>query len=490
MFLDNLLKDVKVEKMCSNVDVKDIKIDSREVEKGDVFIALRGSEKNGNDYAMQAIKNGAVAVVSEDDLPIENLVKVENARSAYALMSKHFFEDSCDKLRMIAITGTNGKTTTASTISSLLETAGAKVANIGTLGAKYDGVVVDTKMTTPDPYQLHKFLNEVYKKGCEFVVMEASAHALFLEKLDGVNFEIGVLTNITEDHLDFFENMSNYANAKYKLFQNGRSKLGIVCDKGRLKEELSALSQTPLIFYGGRDNEITAQNVVKDIQSSEFDCNFLGEKMHIVSPLVGSYNVENSLASIAVCRCLGVDGKMIELGMKCLAPVEGRFNVISMKGQNIIIDFAHTPDGLEKVLATAREVTDGRLVVIFGCGGNRDKKKRPIMGSIASSLADEVILTSDNPRYEKPLDIIEDIRKGMNQTPLIVPNRKQAIEYAISRFKNGETIVIAGKGGEKVQSIGGKDYPYNDFDVVYNFFRNKIRQVQKQQEDIFDFEKE
>ena len=490
MLLEKLLQGVKVLNKYKNINVNDIQIDSREVKKGDVFIALKGSEKDGNDYVADAIRNGASAIVSEENLAVENLVRVENARSAYALMSKHFFGDACDEMRMIAITGTNGKTTTSNTISSLLETAGAKVSTIGTLGAKFDGVVVDTKMTTPDPYQLHKFLSAVKRKGCEFVVMEASAHALALDKLDGIKFDIGVLTNITEDHLDFFDNMSNYANAKYKLFQDGRAKLGIVCDRGRLKEELSSISQTPLIFYSGRENEVVASDINKNITASEFDCRFVDEKMHIHTPLVGGYNIENALAAIAVCKSLGIDSKLIKLGMSCLPPVEGRFNVISMKGQNIIIDFAHTPDGLEKVLATAKELSKGKVVVVFGCGGNRDKKKRPIMGSVASSLADEVILTSDNPRYEKPLDIIDDIRKGMADSPFIIPDRKQAIEYALSTFKNGETIVIAGKGGEKVQSIGGKDYPYNDFDVVYNFFRNKIKQVPKSDKDIFDYEKE
>lgn len=491
MLLKDLLKGCDGVVLPSGLEekrVKDIKIDHRQVEEGDVFIALRGVQSDGNDYAAAALKKGAVAVVSDRDLGFENCVKVDNARSAYALMSKHYFGDACDKLRIIAVTGTNGKTTTTKTIASLLSTAGARVGTIGTLGATFNGKNYDTGFTTPDPYLLHKLFAQMKKEGQEFVVMEASAHALALNKLDGIKYEVGVLTNITEDHLDFFGDMDSYAKAKFKLFERGRAKLGIVCAGKTYTKEVENSSEIPLISYGiGEEFDINATNVEKNINESKFMCGCLGEDFPIKMPLVGGYNIENALAAIAVCRTLGIDKSLIQLGMNCLTPVEGRFNVIKMKGQNVIIDFAHTPDGLEKVLMTARELTKGKLVVVFGCGGNRDKKKRAIMGSIAQSLADEVVLTSDNPRYEDPLKIIDDIRKGMSVSPFIIPKRKQAIEYALKQFNQGETIVIAGKGGEKYQEINGRKYPYNDFDVVYNYFRKNIKMVKKSENnDIFD----
>ena len=481
MILKDLLEGVKVVSMLEGLgekDVKDLKIDHRKVKKGDVFIALKGVNADGNDYVFQALENGALCVVSEKDLGDLPCVQVKNARRAYALMSKHYFGNACDHMRLIAITGTNGKTTTASTIASLLQTAGAKIGIVGTLGARYNNKNIDTGFTTPDPYLLHKLFADMKKDGQEFVVMETSAHALALDKLEGINFEIGVLTNITEDHLDFFQSMDDYAQAKFKLFENGRVKLGFVCSGKDYVDVLAQTAEVPLLWYGtGMCDDVKALDIKKTFAGSEFVCDYMGERFPIETPLIGGYNIENALAAIAVVRSLGVDEKLISLGMSCLTPVEGRFNVIRMNGVNVIIDFAHTPDGLEKVLSTARELTGGKLSVVFGCGGNRDKKKRPIMGKIASCWADEVVLTSDNPRFEKPLDIIEEIRQGVAGECVIQPNRKKAIEDVLSRAQSGQTVVIAGKGGERYQEINGRKTPYNDFDVVYRFYRKNIKPV-------------
>jgi len=480
MRLKELLKDVNVltcQRELLDEEIKDVKIDSRQVEYGDIFIALKGENFDGNNFIDHALENGAKIIISEKDLPVQNCVKVDNSRVAYALISKHFFYDACDDLRIIAITGTNGKTTTTNTIASLLQTAGANVGVIGTLGARFNNKTVDTGFTTPDPYLLHSIFKQMKDASVEFVVMEASAHALALNKLDGIIFEIGVLTNITEDHLDFFGDMETYANAKFKLFEEGRVKLGIVAGGKEYCDRLLDDAFVPIISYGVGDYDIKGECIKMSFDESKFICDYMGEKIPIQTSLVGGYNIENALASIAVARSLGVDKNLIQLGMNRLSPVEGRFNVIKMKGQNIIIDFAHTPDGLEKVLSTARELSKNKLVVVFGCGGNRDKKKRPIMGEIASSLADEVVLTSDNPRYEEPMEIINEIKTGIKGNAVVEPNRKKAIEYALKKFCKGETIVIAGKGGEKYQEIKGVKYPYNDFDAVYNFYRQNIRQV-------------
>lgn len=478
MLLENLLKDVRIRNIDSSfyqTNINGIKISDRDVEVGDIYIALKGSKFNGNDFIQNALSRGAAAVISEEKFPNARVVQVEDARSAYALISKNFFDRACDKLKIIAVTGTNGKTTIANITTDILRYAGGKIGTIGTLGAKIDDEIVDTGFTTPDPYMLHKLFKEMEEKGCEYVVMEASAHALALNKLDGIKFEIGVLTNITEDHLDFFKDMDSYAKAKFKLFEYGKVKLGIICGDDERCRKLLIHPHVPCISYGEEHFcDVKAENIKKSFDGSKFQCDYMGEKFDIKTNLVGDYNVQNALASIAICRSLGVPKELVRLGLSCINPVEGRFNIIKTGSSNVVIDYAHTPDGLEKILKTARELSDKPLVAIFGCGGNRDRQKRPIMGEIASSLADDVILTSDNPRFEDPYVIIGEILQGVSKHCEIIENRKAAIEYALKKYTDEQTIVIAGKGAEKYQEIKGKKYPYNDFDVVYDYFRKKL----------------
>lgn len=492
MLLKDILKDIRIKKYdpaLDDLDIKDIKISHGEVQDGDLFIALRGTNIDGNNLIGEAFKNGASVVFSEYRNPDPRIITVENARKAYAIASRNFFGRACDKLKIIAITGTNGKTTIANTTTDVLRFAGAKVGVIGTLGAKIGDQIIDTGFTTPDPYMLHKLFKEMVEEGCEYAVIEASAHALCLDKLEGIKFDIGVLTNITEDHLDFFENMDNYAQAKYKLFERGRVKLGIVCGDDKMCAPLLLNPQVPIISYGNCDFcDVKAENVTKSFEGSHFTCNYMGEPIDIKTELVGDYNILNALATIAITRSLGVTKELVRLGMSCISPVEGRFNIIKMDNHNIVIDYAHTPDGLENILKTAKDLSKNKLVVIFGCGGNRDRQKRPIMGKIASEIADEVILTSDNPRFEPPYDIIGEILQGATKRCEIIENRKQAIEYALDHFDHGETIVIAGKGAEKYQEIKGKKIPYNDFDVVYSYYRKRLREVDRPKPYISQFQ--
>lgn len=461
-------------------EVKDIKIDSRLVKEGDIFVALKGEKFDGNKYISQALANGAVAVISDENVG-DKIVCVPSARKAYALACKNYFGRACDKLKIVGVTGTNGKTTTTFITKEVLLSSGLKAGVICTLGADVGGEKVDTGFTTPDPYILHKIFKEMLDEGTQYVVMEASAHALYLDKLEGIKFEIGVLTNITEDHLDYFKNMNRYSKAKFKLFEEGRVKLGIVCGDDIMCRKLLKNPQVPLISYGlSNGNDITATDIVQDSSGVKFKFEGLGKEFNVKCPLVGEYNIQNILASSGICLAFGVPIELVRLGLSKVNPVEGRFNVIKMGGVTIVIDFAHTPDGLEKVLTTARKITDGRLTVVFGCGGNRDKMKRPIMGKVAQDFADNVILTSDNPRFEEPEQIISEIADGMELNSTKMPNRKDAIRYALSNAKDGETIVIAGKGGEKYQEIKGEKIPYNDFDEVYSFYRNKIKEVENE----------
>lgn len=493
MKIKKLLKGIKyrpIEPCSLDKEISGIATDHRKVKKGDVFIAIKGENFDGNDYVDEAIKNGASVVLTEALHYSQKCIRVENARQAYAIASKHFYDDACDKLKIVAVTGTNGKTTTCNTIADILKANGKKVGVIGTMGASFEGEVIDTGMTTPDPHLLHSIFAKFLKKGVEYVVMEASAHALALHKLDGIKFEVGVLTNITEDHLDFFGDMESYAKAKLKLFEEGRVKNAIICDDKIYDKSLLENLKISYKTYNidekvGENNAIFAKNIEKSFFGSKFDCFVDGENISIKTPLVGEYNIENVLASVGVCRALGLEGKQIEKGARQTLPVEGRYNVININDINIIIDFAHTPDGLEKVLMTTKELSNKKLVVIFGCGGNRDRLKRPIMGEIASRLADEVILTSDNPRFEKPNEIIKEIKKGIkNKKVTAIADRKKAIEFALSKYQNGETILIAGKGGEKYQDIGGVKIPYNDFDEVNKFFRKQFARKKNQVENV------
>ena len=355
--------------------------------------------------------------------------------------------------------------------------SGKKAGVIGTLGANFSGHNgnIDTGFTTPDPYILHNLFLQMKNNGCEYVVMEASAHAIALKKLDGIDFEVGVLTNITEDHLDYFKNMEDYAFTKLKLFEDYKVKSALFCGDDKLCLSFASLCNCPVLTYGLNPFcDINAKDIKKSFEGSSFICDYAGELINIDSSLVGEYNIQNALACIGVCLKLGLSKEIIMQGVNSLNQTEGRFNIVKYKNLNLVIDYAHTPDGLEKVLSTARDLTDNKVVAIFGCGGNRDKLKRPIMGRIAEAYADDVILTSDNPRYEEPMSIIGDIKKGMSSKAIIIENRKEAIEYALSKYKNGETIIIAGKGAEKYQEIKGEKIPYNDFDVIYDFIKSQI----------------
>lgn len=477
MRLDRVLEGI-VEVERGDIDVKDIKIDSRLVQQGDLFIALVGQNFDGREFVREALDRGACIVLSEEELPDDRVIKVDSTRQAYALVSKNFFDKACDKLKLVAVTGTNGKTTTSYITKEVLSFSGLRTGIIGTLGAGMNEIH-DTGFTTPDPYLLHKLFKQMLDEGAECVVMEASAHALALNKLDGIKFDVGILTNITEDHLDFFGDMESYAKAKFSLFTKDRVKLGIVCCDDLYGRRLLANGQVPMLSYGlGEENDITASDIHGQDCRSQFLCKGIGRDLYVDCPLVGDYNIQNILACVGVCKAFGVPDELISVGLSVVNQVEGRFNVVQMGGVKIIIDFAHTPDGLEKVLTTARGLTAGKLKVVFGCGGNRDRAKRRIMGKVAMDFADEVCVTSDNPRFEKPGDIIGDIVQDMEGDYLAIPDRKEAIGRVLQNAQAGDTVVIAGKGAEKYQEINGEKIPYNDFDEVYSFYRNQIQEVE------------
>lgn len=469
MKVSKLLSNVKVLNNFNNdLDIYEIRKNSKEVKVGDVFFDLSSSYEKGLNNAKEAVSNGASLVVSENRLPIDNLCLVEDVHSVFGKACANFYDNPAQKMKLIGITGTNGKTTTTHLISQALKGLGKKVGTIGTMGVKFDGRVLDYSMTTPDADILQKSFYDMQKSGVEYVVMEVSAHAISQKRVEGLKFDVGVLTNITQDHLDYFDTMENYRDCKLSFFTSEHIKSAVVCADDESGRKLLKKIKVPCISYGlNNPADVFAIGIRGGLEGTEFYGNILDFVSMIKTNLVGDYNVLNVLASLATIASLGLDLEKAVESLEYILPVEGRFNVVKYKGKYIIIDFAHTPDGLENVLSTAKKICKGKLYCVFGCGGNRDSDKRPKMGAIAERLCDYVCLTNDNPRKEDPAKIVYDIEKGMKKSHFVELDRQSAISKMINLSKKDDVIIIAGKGGEKYQIVGDKKLDYNDFDAVY-----------------------
>lgn len=471
---------VKLTDEQREIDIKKIKIEPDKVEKGDLCLILK--EKMPEEYKEKAFDNGAAFMV-EQSYGERNLCKHKilsaRSREIFARLSKKLNNNACDKLKIIGITGTNGKTSTAKLIYDILNSSGKKTGLIGTTGIEYNGRHFEPSLTTPDPDQLHSVFSDMVAAGCEYAVMEVSAHAIALKKLEGIMFDVLCLTNITQDHLDFFGNMHKYSSAKLSFFTPEHAKQGVICIDDDYGRKLLSNIQIPSLSYGiNNPSDIFAIDIFSSFSGTSFTCNCLDNIFVGNSRLVGDYNMNNTLAAVGACFLCGINMEEIKKGIMYSEPAVGRFNTISFNDINIVIDYAHTPDGLTKVLSTARMLTKGQLVCLFGCGGNRDKTKRKLMGGIAELYSNKVFLTSDNPRFEKPMDIISDIEKGfVGNNHEVEVDRKLAIAKALSYCRKDDCLVIAGKGGENYQDINGQKIPYSDFDEVYSFFRSGLSPI-------------
>ena len=453
--------------------------DSRNVKKGEVYFCLTDDEEKAKERVAEALENGAECVVSNFDF-VKKCVKTNDVRESFALFCKKFYGSACDEMKMIAISGTNGKTSTSHIIAEMLKRNGKKVGVIGTNGVFFDGQKSYCPLTTPDADFLHKTFRQMRDAGVEYVVMEVSAHAIDQKRTFGILFDVGVLTNITQDHLDYFGTMENYEKTKLSFFNHKNMKFAVFCMDDERAMKLLLTCDVPMKSYGiNSPSDTFAMCVFCAINGSRFVANVEDSVLNIKTNLVGEYNVYNSLAALEVCKRLGLSDQELALGLNFVSPVEGRFNVINFFGKYIVVDFAHTPDGILNVLKTARKMTDKKHFIIFGCGGNRDKTKRSQMGEIAEKYADYVCLTNDNPRFEKALDIIGDIEKGMHKPHFVECDRRQAIKKMISIAGKGDIIIVAGKGAEKYQEIEGEKYEYNDFEVISDCLK-------KTKEDLFE----
>lgn len=469
MLLSNLLKDVEVLNEYNDCEVIDIEVNTKADLKDRAFVCLRGFNTDGHNFADEALKKGAVAIICEYDLSLNNQIIVKDSRKAYAIMCKHIYHDKANELFLIATTGTNGKTSVTTMIQNILISANIKTGIISTIHAQYDDYVEHLDRTTPDAHTLHRLFYEMRIKGCEAVCLEASSHALDQKRLDSCNFRIAIFTNLTQDHLDYHNNMEEYYQAKKKLFNMVFCAIINIDDEygKRLVSEI----EIPVLTYSiiDKNADFFADDIVCDNDGVSFMLHHNQIQSRVKFSIPGLYSVKNALASIAACMQIGVSLESILKAISQIVGIKGRSEVIKTQQPfHVICDFAHTPDGLENILKSTKSYAKGRVVVVFGCGGDRDKEKRPQMGAVAAKYADFIIVTSDNPRTENPKAIIGHIIKGIpaNKNYIVIVDRTEAISFAIKTAKKDDIIVLAGKGHEQYQILGDKKLFYDERRVV------------------------
>lgn len=480
MRLLDLIKGVSCEVWGDeNIDVSRLFHNSKEVQNGGVFFAIDGTNESGEKYISEAIKNGAKVVVCNQNSSCYGITKVitEDVRLAMSLMANNFYQEPSKSMFIVGITGTNGKTTSTYMLESIYKQSGAKVGVIGTNGIVINGKKYPSEMTTPDPILLQKTLAKMRDEGVDVVVMEVSAHALELQKIRGVMTDIASFTNLTQDHLDFFKTMQNYGQAKLSFFTENYARYGVVNLDDEFGKFIFEKTKIPTLTYSRNvENSKIADIIVRSEKH-----NITNQEIFVSTPkgslifnlnLMGGFNVSNALGAIAVAIMSGVSLDDIKIGLESLEKVDGRFNTYNINGVRVIIDYAHTPDGLENVLRATREITDGKVFSVFGCGGNRDATKRPIMGRISGENADYTIITSDNPRFENPKEIARQIEAGIVNEYEVCLDRKKAIIRAIELAKQGDSVVIAGKGAEDYLDVEGNKIPYSDKGVVEEIIAN------------------
>lgn len=481
MKLIDLLGDVNVVKYAceQETQVTGICYDSRKVKPGDAFVAVAGFRTDGHKYIAQAMESGASVIICQTP-PEGNLphVLVEDSRKALAQISNSFFGNPAQDMLLIGVTGTNGKGSTAHLIKTVLEQATGKA--VGMMGT--NGVVIGTKeypsdRTTPESYEVFEYLAKMRDSGCKYAVMEVSSHALELDRVAGLEFETAVFTNLTRDHLDFHGTMENYLAAKAKLFQ--RARFGIANIDDPSADAIMAQGTCQFQTYSAKNDgaDLVAKNINLKADRIEFEGVVKGAINRISLGIPGMFSVYNALAATGCCLSLGVPLPDISIAMRGAIGVKGRAEVVPTPGNyTVLIDYAHTPDSIENILKAMKGFAKGRVIALFGCGGDRDKTKRPLMGKAAADLADFCIVTSDNPRSENPRAIIEDILVGMKgtKTPMaVIDDRRDAIVYALENAKENDVVVLLGKGHETYQEINGEKLHLDEREEVAKYFAAK-----------------
>ena len=461
----------------TNIEINGLCTNSQKVRHGDLFFCYAGGKHDSHENITEAIANGAVAVICEKKLNCSvTQIVVDDGRSQMARVARVFYKFPEKSLKIVGITGTNGKTTTSYMLSSIFKANGNGVGVIGTLGISYGDKFISPELTTPDPIYLYSVLADMAANGFEYVFMEISAHALYYDKIKGLEFEVGIFTNCTQDHLDFFSDMQEYAESKKLMFRNGRCKRAVINSDDELGVELLSTVKGATSYGLKNPADVFAVDVRERIDGTTFVLNLADELYEINLALAATHNVYNAMAAASCAKLLGVKMSVIAQGLSELKTVPGRLErVARYNGADIFVDFAHTPAGLEKSLKSLKKLCKGKLYCLFGCGGNRDRTKRPIMGKVAATNSDFCIITSDNPRYEDPYDIIREIEEGIKPTGkkyVAVTEREIATEYAIRLLEKDDILLVAGKGGERYQEIMGIKHSYDDNTVIKSVIGN------------------
>ena len=470
MLLSQLLDGVNVVSDYVDRNVNLIVNDSRKVRENDVFVCINGAVADGHLYAKKALENGATAVICERDLGLKEQIIVDDTHLAYSKMAANYFGNPSKKLKLVGITGTNGKTTTTKLVKGILTSVGKKVGLIGSIENEICDEVIHAEKTTPDAIELEELYRKMVDADCEYCVMEVSSHALDQKRIGDSRYKVGVFTNLTQDHLDYHKTMENYFEAKTKLFDiSEKAVINFDDEYGKkILEKIDIPAMT--ISMESKDATLSAYNISYYADRVEYAFDYEGEKYEVVFKMPGIFSVKNSLTAIAISLSLGVDVKDAVNGINNAKGVRGRSEIVPTgRDFTVICDHAHTPDGLENILSALKKTCKGRLIALFGCGGDRDSLKRPLMAKSSAKFADMLIITSDNPRTEDPVKIIEDILPGLDGIDIpyeVIVNRKDAIFYAVQNAKKDDTIVLAGKGHEDYQIIGTEKHHFDEREVV------------------------
>ena len=457
--------DTEIASVCAN---------SREKTDRGVFFCVPGARFDAHDVAPQAVANGCVALVVDHFLPgtAAVQVRVANVRAAMALMVAAFYGWPSRQLRLVGITGTKGKTTTSYMVKAICEKAGLKCGLIGTTGNMIGDQRMESHLTTPDPVELQSTLRKMVDAGVQVVCMEVSAHAIDMHRLEGMSFEVGCYTNLSQDHLDYFGTMDAYFETKKSFFTGGMVRNAVINADDETSERILRDLKIPRLTYG---ISVNADLFARDIEIQETGWQFSTilqsvQTVPIHLRLLGTFNVYNALAAAGCAMVLGISEADIRAGLESVRSVPGRVELLNTRTPyKVVLDYSHSPDALKNILETLRVFTRGRLIALYGCGGDRDQGKRPIMGEIGGQLADFCILTSDNPRSEDPMQILAAIEKGIKPTGkpyTVIENRREAIRYALRMAREGDVLVLAGKGHETYQEINGVKYPFDEKVVV------------------------
>ncbi len=478
--------EASVSESAQDLEIRQVACDSRKVQPRALFFALHGAKADGNEFIRDAVSRGAAAIASEESAPAAIpssvvWIQMREARKALAVTAANFFGHPAEALQLVAVTGTNGKTTTTSLIDAIVKASGAKTGLFGTIAYHTPLGEYPSPNTTPESVDLQGFLGEIRDAGGKFGVLEASSHSLAMDRLWGCHFAAAVFTNLTREHMDYHKTFDDYFAAKKKLFEGtgaGAPEVAVINSDDEYGRRLTGLAKKTVTYGLENGADITTKKFQLTFNGLAFAAQTPNGKVQVASPLVGRINVYNILAAIGAAQALGLSNEIIEAGIRSLESVSGRFQRIDL-GQPyfVVVDYAHTDDALENLIRTARELNPkGRIITLFGCGGGKDRTKRPVMGEVTGRLSDLTILSSDNPRTEDPLKIISDIIVGLQKTPgkyLIEPDREKAIGLAMDEARTGDIILLAGKGHENYQILADHTLEFDDRDMARRALRER-----------------